>query len=115
MVYLLSICSYKTYVVTHTQLTHAYITGDCVELRAISNGMISYSPDMTADYSAGTVATHTCDDGFEVVPGVGNSMRTCLPVEQMSGDDPRSEFDGEEPRCERKCSGEIMRHTNQTR
>ena len=55
---------------------------------------------MTANYSAGTVATYTCDDGFGLVPGVGNSMRTCLP--QMSGDDPRSEFDGAEPRCERK-------------
>ncbi len=66
--------------------------------------MISYAPDMTADYSAGTVATYTCDDGF--VLRVGNSMRTCLPVEQMSDAAPRSEFDGAEPRCEqRKCSG----------
>ncbi|XP_064387502.1 uncharacterized protein LOC135335845 isoform X3 [Halichondria panicea] len=78
-------------------------TRDCVELRAISNGMISYSPDMTADYSAGTVATYTCDDGFELVPGVGNSMRTCLPVGQVSGADLRSEFDGAEPRCEPVC------------
>ncbi len=57
---------------------------------------------MTADYSAGTVATYTCDDGFGLVPGVGNSMRTCLP--QMSG---AAEFDGAEPRCECKCSDEI--------
>ena len=62
---------------------------------------------MTADYSAGTVATYTCDDGFELVPGVGNSMRTCLPVGQVSGADLRSEFDGAEPRCERKFSDEI--------
>ena len=68
--------------------------------------MISYAPDMTANYSAGTVATYTCDDGFELAPGVGNSMRTCVPVEQMSDAASRSEFDGAEPRCEqRKCSG----------
>ena len=79
-----------------------HITGDCVELPAISNAVISYSPDMTADYSAGTVATYTCDDGFGLVPGVGNSMRTCLP--QMSG---AAEFDGVEPRCECKCNDEI--------
>ncbi len=69
--------------------------------------MISYSPDMTANYSAGTVATYTCNNEFELVPGVGNSMRTCLPLEQMPGDDLRSEFDGEEPRCVRKCSDKI--------
>ena len=84
-----------------------HITGNCVELPAITNGMISYFPDRTANYSAGTVATYRCDDGFELVPGVGNSMRTCLPLEQMPADDPRSEFDGEEPRCVRKCSDEI--------
>ncbi len=68
--------------------------------------MISYAFDMTANYSAGTVAIYTCDDGFELGPGVGNSMRTCLPVEQMSDAASRSEFDGAEPRCEqRKCSG----------
>ncbi len=59
---------------------------------------------MTANYSAGTVATYACDDGFGLVPGVGNSMRTCVPVEDAA---PRSEFDGAEPSCERKCSGEI--------
>ena len=69
--------------------------------------MISYAPDMTANYSAGTVATYTCDDGFGLGPGVGNSMRTCVPVEQMSDAAPMSEFDGAEPRCERKCSGKI--------
>ncbi|XP_064387505.1 uncharacterized protein LOC135335846 isoform X3 [Halichondria panicea] len=78
-------------------------TRDCEELPAILYGMISYSPDMTANYSAGTVATYTCNDGFELVPGVGNSMRTCLPLEQMPGDDLRSEFDGEEPRCVPVC------------
>ncbi len=84
--------------------THAS-TGDCVELPAIPNGMISYAPDMTANYSAGTVATYKCDDGFELVPGVGNSMRTCLPVEQMlDAASSRSEFDGVEPICKRKCS-----------
>ena len=86
--------------------THSHITGDCVELPAIPNGMILYAPDMTANYSAGTVATYTCDDGFGLGPGVGNSMRTCVPVEQMSDAASRSEFDGAEPRCEqRKCSG----------
>ncbi len=90
----------------HPHPPHTHITGDCVELPAIPNGMISYAPDMMDNYSAGTVATYTCDDGFELVPGVGNSMRTCLPVEQMPDAASRSEFDGAEPSCECKCSGE---------
>ncbi len=67
---------------------------------------------MTANYSAGTVATYTCNDGFELGPGVGNSMRTCVPVEQMSDAASRSEFDGAEPRCEqRKCSGLLFNYS----
>ncbi len=65
--------------------------------------MVSYAPDMTANYSVGTVATYTCDPGFRFVPGVGNQMRHCESIEEQEGTgEIRSDFNGTEPRCERK-------------
>ena len=42
-------------------------TAVCDELAEVANGMISYSPDMTAPYSVGTVASHSCNPGFELI------------------------------------------------
>ncbi len=77
-----------------------FTTAECEPLPDFPNGMISYAPDMTANYSVGTVATYTCDSGFRFVPGVGNRMRHC--EDQGSTGDPISDFNGTEPRCERK-------------
>ncbi len=72
-----------------------------MELVDIPNGMISYSPDMTAPYSVDTVATYTCNSGFRFLAGVGDQMRTCTETTEsestvVSG----AEFGGMAPSCE---------------
>ena len=43
----------------------------CPDLDLLVNGVISYDPDMNPPFrDIGTVATHTCDNGFALV-GVG--------------------------------------------
>ena len=66
----------------------------CDELDMIANGMISYNADMTAPYNVGTVATYSCNAGFELV---GSAMRTCENA-GFSG----AVFSGQAPTCERK-------------
>ena len=73
----------------------------CMELVTLPNGMISYSPDMTAPYSVDTVATYTCNNGFRFLAGVGDQMRTCTEITEsdstvVSG----AEFSGMAPSCE---------------
>ena len=46
----------------------------CSSLSSISNGAITYNPDMTSPYNFGTVATHTCSEGFYLQ---GSNARTC--------------------------------------
>ena len=46
----------------------------CSSLSSISNGVIDYSPDVTSPYNFGTVATHTCNEGFYLQ---GSNARTC--------------------------------------
>ncbi len=52
-------------------------------LAPIPNGAIRYGPDMTADFDEGTVATHTCNEGFML--GAGSETRTCLETGRWSG------------------------------
>ncbi len=63
------------------------------------NGMISYSPDMTAPYSVDTMATYSCNDGYRFVAGEGDQTRTCEEdgAETVSG----ATFSGTAPSCER--------------
>ncbi len=56
---------------------------ECLALQPIPNGAITYGPDMIADYDVGTVATHTCNEGFVRV--VGSENRTCLVGSRWSG------------------------------
>ncbi len=49
---------------------------ECPELVPIPNGVITYGPDMTANFDVGTNATHTCNNGFILV--VGSETRTCI-------------------------------------
>ncbi len=54
---------------------------------------------MTANYTLGTNATYSCDDGFFLDLSVGDEVRTCID----DGDnDVEGEFDGLEPTCDRK-------------
>ena len=60
----------------------------CQALPLFGNGSVEYSPDTTAPYDEGTVATHICNTGFALI---GNSIQTC----QENGS-----FDGDPPLCE---------------
>ena len=59
--------------------------------------MITYSADMTAPYSVGTVATYTCNSGYELST-TGDEMRTCMD----NGDGSGGSFGGSAPTCQRK-------------
>ncbi len=48
---------------------------ECPALPLIPNGNITYGPDMTADFAVGTVATHTCNEGYLLL---GSETRECL-------------------------------------
>ncbi len=49
---------------------------ECPALQPIPNGAITYGPDTIAPFNVGTVATHTCNQGF--ILGAGSEIRTCL-------------------------------------
>ena len=71
---------------------------ECPSLPAITNGMISYSPDVTPDYDLGTEATYTCVAGFYLE---GNEVQVCMDDDGM---DTIGVWSGLEPRCVRKLS-----------
>ncbi len=56
---------------------------ECLALAPIPNGVITYDPDMTADYDVNTVATYTCNEGF--ILGAGSEPRVCLLGGTWSG------------------------------
>ncbi len=56
---------------------------ECPALAPIPNEAITYDPDTIAPFDEGTVATHTCNDGFVLV--VGSETRTCLAGGRWSG------------------------------
>ena len=47
----------------------------CPTLAPIPNGVITYDPDMIADYDVDTVATYSCNPGFRLS---GFETRQCL-------------------------------------
>ena len=71
---------------------------ECPPLLAITNGTISYSPDVTPDYDLGTNATYTCEAGFYLE---GNEVRVCMDDDGM---DAIGVWSGQEPSCVRKLS-----------
>ncbi len=70
----------------------------CPPLPEIANGMISYSPDNTSDYSVGTLATYSCNPGYVLVINPGSEMRNCVDAGDGSG----GIFIRQAPTCERK-------------
>ena len=69
----------------------------CSPLMAITNGVITYDPDITPNYDLGTVATYDCDTGFVLDLSLGGSeMRTCV---DDNGLDAIGVFDRQAPRC----------------
>ena len=73
----------------------------CPSLLAITNGTISYSPDVTPDYDLGTEATYTCVVGFYLE---GNEVRVCMDDDGM---DTIGVWSGQEQRCVRKLSARV--------
>ena len=70
----------------------------CDELGMIANGVIVYTGDMTAPHDVGTVATYSCNPGYELVINPGSEMRSC----DDAGDGSGATFSGQAPTCERK-------------
>ena len=56
---------------------------DCGPLPSINGGAVEYSQETTFE----SVATYTCDAGFELVGG-GMETRTCTETGEWSGDEP---------------------------
>ncbi len=63
--------------------SHPFTAVDCPALAPIPNGAIAYDPDTIAPFDEGTVATHTCNEGFML--GAGSETRTCLETGRWSG------------------------------
>ncbi len=74
---------------------------ECPPPLTITNGMISYSPDVTPDYDLGTEATYTCEAGFYLE---GNEVRVCMDDDVM---DAIGVWSGQEPSCVRKLSAKV--------
>ena len=71
---------------------------ECPPLPTITNGMISYFPDVTPDYDLGTNATYTCEAGNHLE---GSKVRTCQDDDGM---DAIGVWSGQELSCVRKLS-----------
>ena len=74
-------------------LLYIYTVIMCPPLPTITNGTISYSPDVTSDYDLGTIATYTCEAGFYLE---GNEVRVCMDDDGM---DVIGLWSGQEPSC----------------
>ena len=70
----------------------------CDELPAINNGIILYQPDMSAQFDLGTVATYSCNEGYQLITNPGDEIRTCVD----GGDGNGGVFNGAKPICECK-------------
>ena len=69
----------------------------CAEL-ILENGIVMYAADMTADYQLGTVATHSCNDGYVLM---GSLTRTCMDDDGLDAVGVWSDSDNV-PTCVRK-------------
>ncbi len=74
---------------------------ECLLLPTFTNGMISYSPDISPNFDLGTDATYTCDAGFFLDVTAASQVRTCI---DDNGMDAIGVWSGQEPSCIRKLS-----------
>ncbi len=76
---------------------------ECLPLPEIENGNIQYAPDNAANYSLGTEASYTCNNGFVLSfpTPASSATRTCI---DDNDNDAEGVFDREAPECVRKCT-----------
>ncbi len=74
---------------------------ECPPLPTFTNGMISYSPDISPNFDLGTDATYTCDAGFFLDVTASSQVRTCIDDYGM---DTIGVWSVQEPSCIRKLS-----------
>ena len=65
---------------------------------------------MTVDFDLGTVATYSCNEGYQLISGPGGDSRTCVD----GGDGNGGVFNGVSPSCERKILFLAIREINLT-
>ena len=65
---------------THSFIVYVYAVVDCGMLPSISNGEVSQ-----LSTTVGSVATYSCNNGFDLV---GQSSRSCLASKRWSGSPP---------------------------
>ncbi len=82
-VYVISSCCTVFCVQLFHIILYSFTAEECSALAHIPNGVITYGPDMIADYDVGTVATHTCNEGFSMV--ARSPARVCLVSRRWSG------------------------------
>ncbi len=72
----------------------------CLAISAITNGVITYAPDITPNYDLGTVVFYVCNAGFVLDLSLGGStFRMCV---DDNGLDAIGVFDKLAPICIRK-------------
>ncbi len=99
MLYNTVLCVTKCSFLLHTAI-------ECLPLTAISNGVITYAIDTTANFDLDTVATYACDAGYFLDVSLGGTVtRTCL---DDLDNDAEGEFSGQAPACIRKSSAYYM-------
>ena len=76
-----------------TDIHVIYTAIECPLLPAITNGLISYFPDVIPRFDLGTGANYTCDDGFYID---ATEARMCM---YGNGNDAMGVWSGQEPRC----------------
>ena len=67
----------------------------CDNLADLPDGVISYS---IPENVLGTVATYSCNEGYQFIKNVGDEIRTCVD----GGIGNSAVFNGSEPICKRK-------------
>ena len=60
----------------HADILYNYTVIECPLLPAITNGLISYFPDVIPRFDLGTGANYTCDDGFYI--DATDEARMCM-------------------------------------
>lgn len=81
----------------HFSFSHTAI--ECPPLPHFFNGMITYSPDTSANYPLNTTATYNCSTGYFLNVTGASKIRMCQDDDGM---DAVGEWSDDKPTCVRK-------------